>query len=337
MAIRSISTVFIALLIILSSGGCSNGESTYPLTLHFQFDETEASDCTTYLAEKFSVTIYSEDFGVRKVCEFPCPLPEDPQIELSAGIYYLTVSLLGSNGALKSWGSAQVNLDREESVTVDLKEYRGGITLSWPTSLCDDFDISYLAVTAEREGEVVTAIVWGVEKEINRVLLPCAASEFKIQNIESGTYVLTVDGLRSSDSERPRARSSIPPFKVTTGQDTAVSLKNYFELVVSDLFVLWEFDSKSISSCENAGVATVRVRVIADGEGEEEFVQTMACDLSGERKFSFYDLPAGDYTVTVEGLDAAGMVAYGGHKVLTVEKGKVGKEGYVLTIYLKQE
>jgi len=321
-------------LLFLLIGRGENAQKTYTLTLEFQFDEREAGDCTTYLAEKFSVTIYSEDFTTRKVREFSCPPSTEPAVDLPAGRYYLTVSLLDANGALKSWGSTEVNLEQEKTVTVLLKEYRGGITLSWPASLCGDFEISRLTVTAEREEEPVSAIVWGAERQITDIAVPCAASEFKIQNIPSGTYTLSVAGFRTGDSERPRARSAIPPFKVTTGQDSAVPLKNYFELVVSDLTVFWDFDSKSIASCADAGVSSVRARVVSSED--EELSQTMECDLAGSRRFAFYDIPAGDYTVTVEGRNAADDAVYSGHKVLTIEKGKGGKEGYTLTIYLKE-
>ncbi len=301
-------SLFTAGILFLLVGCGENTQKTYTLTLNFRFDEKEASDCTTYLAEKFSVTIYSEDFTIRKVREFSCPPPTEPAVDLSAGRYYLTVSLLDANGALKSWGSAEVNLEQEKTVTVLLKEYRGGITISWPSSMCDEFEIRRLTVTAKHEEEPVNAVVWGAERQITDIAVSCAANEFKIQNIASGTYALSVAGFRADDSERPRAQSAIPPFKVTTGQDSAVPLKNYFDLVVSDLTVLWDFDSKSIASCDDAGVASVRARLVSSDD--EEFSQTMNCDLAGARRFAFYDLPAGDYTITVEGRNAADDIIF---------------------------
>jgi len=314
--------------------GCGdNAERTHLLTLQFQFTNEEAADCTTYLATTFVVTIYNETFETRYTREFPCPLKTEASVELAAGTYYLTVALLDANNALKSWGSAQVIITGDRTLVVPMAEYRGGITLSWPASLCEDLDIGRLSVSATREGYPVTAVVWGASREITNVPIQCAATEFKIQNIEGGTYTVSVAGFRSTESTRPRAASNIPPFKVTTGQDSTILLKNYFSLIVSDISVMWEFDSKSITSCADAGVVTVQARL---SNTTEEFSQKDTCNLSGKRTFSFYDIPAGDYTVTVEGLGAEGNAIYGGGKDLTVEPGKIGKEKYTVTIYIKE-
>lgn len=331
---RTVLVRIIGCVIGLVIMGCgSDAEKTYRVTLRFQFDEKEATDCTTYLATTFAVTIYNETFETRYSRQFPCPLEREASVNLSAGTYYLTVALLDANDAIKSWGSAQVVVTGNHTLTVAMAEYRGGITLSWPSSLCTDLDVENLSVSASREGLPVTAVVWGASREITDVPILCAATEFKIQNIEGGTYTVSVAGFRNAESTRPRAASNIPPFKVTTGQDSTILLKNYFSLIVSDISVTWEFDSKSITSCADAGVVSIQGRL---SNPTEEFSQKETCDLSGTRTFSFYDIPAGDYTVTVEGLDVVGKVTYGGGKDFIIEPGKIGKERYTVTIYLKE-
>ena len=166
------------------------------------------------------------------------------------------------------------------------------------------------------------------------LVIICNAKKFEIQNIDAGTYQLTVLGFRSADADRPRAGSDIQPFQVVSGQDSAVPLDNYLTLTVSDIAVGWEFDSKSITSCDDAAVTTIRATAASD---TDTFSQNVSCDLSGERTFNFYDIPAGDYTVTVDGLDAAQKVTYTGNTLLTVEPGKVGKNGYTVDLFIKQE
>ncbi len=321
--------------LLLLSGCGSNAEKTFLLTLDFQFDAAEATDCTSYLADKFAVTVYSDTFEIRKTPSFDCTKEMGTTtVDLTEGTYYLTVELQDANGNIKSWGSAQTLLAKDGTLPVAMKQYRGGITLQWGQSLCDDLGIGLFKVTATRDGNPVTAVVWGAEKEVTDLTILCNAKKFAIQNIEAGNYAVSVNGYRSAESDRPRAESNIPPFIVTTGQDSAVPLGDYLTITVSDLALIWEFDSKSITSCADAAVTTVRG--IATN-GTDTFTQEAACDLAGKRTFTFYDIPAGDYTVTADGLDAGGQATYTGHKVLTVEPGKVGKNGYTVDIFIKQE
>ncbi len=332
---KALVSVLFPLFLLLSGCG-ADAEKTYLLTLDFTFDAQEATDCTSYLADKFAVTVYDDAFDVRTVKSFPCAKEPSPAaVDLPAGTYYLTVALQDANGNIKSWGSAQTLLAKDGTLAVAMRQYRGGITLQWGQTLCDDLGIGLFTVTATRDGDPVSAVVWGAEKEVTDLAILCNAKKFAIQNIEAGSYTLSVQGFRSADSDRPRAGSDIPPFIVTAGQDSAVPLGEHLTLTVSDLAVLWEFDSKSIASCADAGVAEVRATAVPTAG--EAFTQTAACDLAGKRTFYFYDLPAEDYTVTVDGLDAGGEATYTGHKVLTIEPGKVGKNGYTVDIFIKQE
>lgn len=313
--------------------GCGkNAGERYTLTLDLRFNAAEATDCTSYQADKFVVTIYTDDFKTRKTFEFPCAADmRKPTMELAAGTYYFTVELL-DGVYINSWGSGEVSLVGDKTLTVNMNEYAGGIALEWSSSLCDKLDIAVLSISAITGGSPVSAIIWGKETEVTGLNISCRAERLSLNNIPSGPYAVTVSGRRSEEAPRTRATATIT-VTLPAGQEKTLTIddKNLL-LEVSDLKVSWEFDSKSITSCADAGVATVRAS--ATGESDT-FTEETACQTEGT--MTLYDLAPGDYTITADGLDTTGKVTYTGHKLRTIEAGKTGKDAYAETIYLKQE
>ncbi|HSA33975.1 MAG TPA: hypothetical protein P5077_09650 [bacterium] len=325
--------LFMVLVLTGIIAGCGkNAEERHTLTLDLRFDAAEATDCTSYQADKFVVTLYTDDFKTRKTFEFACAADmRKPTLELAAGTYYLTVELL-DGVYINSWGSGQVSLISDKTLSVDMNQYAGGIDIEWSSSLCDKLDIAVLSVSAITGGSAVSAIIWGQETTVTDLAIACHAERLSLNNIPSGPYAVTISGRRAEDAPRTRATATIT-VTLPAGQEKTLTIddKNLL-LEVSDLKVSWEFDSKSITSCTDAGVATIRAS--ATGESDT-FSEETACETEGT--LTVYDLPPGDYTITADGLDATGKVTYTGHKLRTVEAGKVGNDAYAETIYLKQE
>ncbi|HOW51287.1 MAG TPA: hypothetical protein PLV42_04495 [bacterium] len=327
-------SLFVGSLVLLGCG--SDAEKTYVLTLNFQFDPQEAADCTSYLPDngKFSVTVYNETFETRKTHELSCTKEAaSTSIDLTSGTYYVTIELLDATGNIKSWSSTSVDLLGDKTLNIPMRQYRGGFSLSWSKTLCSSLGVSLLKISALQEGDPVSAIVWGQEKVVSELPILCQAESFAVNNIAAGKYALTVAGYRTDDSERVRAAGEILEFTLVDAQNTPISLKDHLDLVVSDLSVTWDFDSKSITSCSDAGITIIRATLTRE---DDTITQEMPCDYA-KRTMTIYDVPAGEYTVTVDGLDAGGSATFTGQATQIVEKGKIAKNSYKIDILIKQE
>jgi len=174
--------------------------------------------------------------------------------------------------------------------------------------------------------------VWGKESEIEEYEILCGSGYFEIVNIPTGVkYTSIIDAYRNSSSKRKRIEfTGIPEFKLVTGQDTPVDIDEYKNIVVSDVVIEWDFDSRSIASCADAGVEKV-VAEMTSGSFNESFEQP--CDDSFS-DFEFFDLPAGEYDISVFGSDGSGKVLYEGLETVDIETGSIGKDAIIYEIFI---
>ncbi len=298
-------------------------------------DHGEGIDCKTYLADYYEVVLF--DSMQRKVDqqEFGC---QDGLSELSVfaekGEYYFTVSLKDNSGAIKSYGSGIADASTSDiTVSVDMAEFKGAVTFTWNSSDCENYDISLFKFTMLKEGEKVSAIIWGKETEISEYKVNCEAGSFQVVNIDPGKYSAKAEAFRLIDSKNPRIVYDIPQFIMVSGQTATVKMNDSKEIIVSDLILSWEFDSKSIATCADAGITTIVASIISD---DETLTLTDECN-DGFAPFKFYDIPENTYEILLRGMDSSENTLFESSKELEIKKGSIGKDALIESIYLKEK
>lgn len=292
--------------------------------------------CKTYLADHFAVTLYDSEQKKKDTKIFDCTADtEELVLYVEKDSYYLTVALKGTDNLNKSYGSGMVDLSNGDAeVKIEMAEYMGGITFKWRASDCSDYNIHNLKFSLENEDGFVSSVIWGKEEKIENFEILCSAEMLEIVNIPAVLYTAAAKGFRTSDSKIPRIIYTVPfEFKVVSGQDVPVNINEYREVVVSDLKLGWEFDSKSVGNCETASVQKVAASLIG---GSDTFSQETLCDNSYET-FYFYDISAGDYEILVRGFNSTGETNFEGSNEIKIEKGKIGSDIISETIFLKEK
>jgi hypothetical protein len=329
---------FMSAFIIFCLTGCGDTKpENVELTITLSFPE--GVTCKSYLADHFTVTLYNSEQKKTDSTEFPCT-PETDALVLyvEKDIYYFTVALKGTDDLNKSYGSGTVDLSAGDTeVKIEMAEYQGGITFKWKGSDCRDFGIHNLKFTLENDDGHVSSVIWGKEEKIENFEILCSAEMLEIVNIPAVFYTASANGFRTEESKTPRIVYSISDkFKVVSGQDQQIDINEYKEVVVSDLKISWEFDSKSIASCEDAEVTNIIASLVSDSDTISE---ETACDNSFD-PFYFYDVSAGNYELLVRGLDSLEKTLFENSEdtqTVTVEKGLIGSDIISINILLKEK
>lgn len=329
-------TLFALFITICSLFFCSCGESKPDqVEINITLNHEAGVTYQTYLAEYYEIVLF-DSFQKRvdkKTVECYDGISE-LSIFVEKGEYYFTVSLKDSNNSIKSYGSGTADASESDvTVSVEMAEYKGGITFTWNSSDCENYDISLFKFNLLNDEESVSAVIWGKETEISDYKINCEAELFEVVNIDSGKYSAKADAFRNSDSENPRITYNIPEFMMVSGQTAVVKMNDSKEIVVSDLFLSWEFDSKSIATCAEAGISTVVASLISD---DDTLILTSECD-DKFNSFKFFDIPENTYEILLRGMDTSENTLYESSKELEIKKGSIGKEALEESIYLKEK
>jgi hypothetical protein len=296
---------------------------------------SDGVSCKTYLADRFEVVLFDSNQKKTASKTFQCSADTSSfSVYVPKEKYYITVALKDKAGNNKSYGSGFVDATVPgASVDIEMNEYLGGVTFEWGTSFCNKYDVGILKITLLQDDDPVSTIIWGELSLMDKYEMNCNSGYLEVVNIPSGMYVAEVEAYRDSSSKRPRILFDVEEFKLTSGHQTPLEIDNYKEVVVSDLIIEWDFDSKSIESCSDTAIN----KIVADisSAGFEEDTEVVCSD--SMRMLYFYDLPAGSYDISVSGIDGSGKTVFTGSKSEYIEVGKIGKDAVMHKIYIFEE
>ncbi|MBO4711817.1 hypothetical protein J5681_07880 [bacterium] len=328
--------IFVFMLLAALVFGCSDAKhDTVELKISYTLEEGRT--CQTYLADHFLVTVY--DSAQRKISEkkISCDT-EEPGMKLvvEKDSYYVSVVLRSSDNMWQSYGAARAEVDSDTEINILMKTYQGGMIFKWDTADCGRYTLSLMTVDMFSEGEPVNAVLWGEEVKMENLQLPCSAGQLEVINIPpEPTYTATFRGYRKSLKGESRTVYEIPEFVSGHGQNKKVNIADYRVVLVSDMKVSWEFDSKSIDSCETAGITKVKAVLVSE-EGYAVYDE-QECD----NKFSdfyLYEITHHSYTLFVYGItDKEEVLFESSLEVGEIEPGSVGKNILENKIFLKEK
>ncbi len=330
---------FLSALVIFCLTGCGETKpENVELTISLSFPE--GVTCKSYGQNlHFTVTLYNSEQKKTDSKEFPCtPETDALAMYVEKDIYYFTVALKDTDDLNKSYNSGTVDLSNGDvEIKIEMEEYQGGITFRWKESDCKDFGINNLKFTLESDDGYVSSVIWGKEEKIEDFEILCSAEMLEIVNIPAVFYTASAKGFRTQESKIPRIVYSVSDkFKVVSGQDQKIDINEYKEVMVSDIKITWEFDSKSIASCEDAGIVNIIASLISNTDTLSE---ETSCDNSFD-PFYFYDVPPGEYEFLFRGLDDSEKTLFENSEEtqeLVVEKGLIGSEIMKINILLKEK
>ena len=316
--------------------GCSDAKhDTAELKISYTLEEGRT--CETYRADHFQVTVYDSD--QRKISEkkIPCDA-EEPGMKLvvEKDSYYVSVVLLDKDNMWQSYGAAKAEVSGDTELNVEMVAYLGGMIFKWDASDCSKYSLSLMTLDMLSEGEPVTAVIWGEEVKLENFQIPCSAAQIEVINISPDpTYTASFRGYRKSVKNESRVVYEIPEFVSGHGQNKKVNINDYRVVLVSDMKVSWEFDSKSIDSCETAGITKVKAELVSD-EG-----YTVSDEQACDNKFSdfyLYEITHHSYTLYVYGItDKDETLFESSLEAGEIEPGSVGKNILENKIFLKEK
>lgn len=328
--------IFFLMLLAALVFGCSDSKhDTAELKISYALEEGKT--CQTYLADHFLITVY--DSLQRKISEkkIMCDSEESGlNLVVDKGSYYVSVVLLSSDDMWQSYGAGKVEVTGDEEIKIDLKTYLGGMIFKWETSDCDKYNISLMAMDLTINGEPVSAVIWGEDVEMENFQIPCSAGQIEVINISpEPTYTAVFRGYRNSLKNESRVVYEIPEFISGHGQNKKVNINDYGVVLVSDMKVSWEFDSKSIDSCETAGITKVKAELVSD-DG-----YTVSEEQECDNKFSdiyLYEITKHNYTLYLYGrTDKDETLFESSLELGEIEPGSIGKNILENKIMLKEK
>lgn len=329
--------IFFLMMLAALVFGCSDSKHD-DTELQISYLLPDGRTCQTYLADHFLVTLY--DSEQRKIVEkkISCGDGADDALTLlvSRDSYYVSVVLLDKKEMWQSYGAAKVEVDKDTEVTVNMEDYLGGMIFIWNPSDCSKYNLAIMAVDLFAGGDPVSAVIWGEETEIRNFQVPCKAGQFEVINVSAEPlYTASINAYRkkSLDGEI-RITYEIPDFVSGHGQNKNINIDPYKQLLVSDMKVSWEFDSKSIDSCEAAGVTKVVASLVS-----EEI--TVSAEQKCNNKFAdfyIYDIPEHEYTLYLYGISGEDETLFESSlEIGMIEAGSVGKDILENKIFLKEK
>ena len=324
-------TLLAALFMACSDGGRDTVE------LEVSYSLEQGTTCETYLADHFLVTVY--DSEQRKVTEKKNKCGSDNSDRLTLvvekGLYYISVVLRSSDNLWQSYGATKAEVVDDSNVKVEMKNYIGGMIFLWNPSDCGKYTLSQMTLTMESDGSPVEAVVWGEDVAMKDYPFPCAAGRIEALNIPpEQKYTAEINGFRLSGDKESRIKYMIPEFVSGHGQNKSVNIDKYKEVLVSDMKVSWEFDSKSIDSCGTAGISKVKASLVSDSA-------TVSEEQNCDNKFSdfyLYNILDGTYTLYLEGISPDGETLFESSlDAGKIEPGHVGDDILKNKILLKEK
>lgn len=339
-------TVLFALMILLltaffTSACGASVEDKELLVLNFSYENN--GNCEEYGSNlSYNIELYdNKHMLAEKFTEFTCEKNGNSvEINVPEGKYFIMVELLDSSGNTKTYGESVTSVLNATEETISMETYKGGMELTWSESMCEEMIVNTLFFTVTKNEAPVETSIWGETTTMENYKLNCSASNLLVKNIADGSYEITVTGYRESDSEIPRISLMDKEVrKVTPGQNTEITLKDP-DILVSDLKLIWEFDSRRNDSCETAGIKSLRASITEDTSTGETITRTFPCNIT-ENEFVFYDIKSGDYGVSMVGLDGDSELFQSvvdkpdkSDNIISVGKGDVGANAREVHIFL---
>ena len=328
-------TVLFIIFIIFFSACSDSKNNTAELKIDYTLPEDRT--CQTYLADHYLVTLY--DSEQRKVSEkkISCDSesPNSLTLFINKDFYYISVVLLDKDGMWQSYGAAKVEVVKDSEVSIEMEPYSGGMIFKWDSSDCSKYTLAFMDVDLISEDEFVPAVFWGEKVVLEKYRVPCSAGQFEVINASPDpVYSAHINGFRTSDAAQSRVSYEISDFVSGHGQNKKININDYKEVLVSDMKVSWEFDSKTIDSCETAGITKVVASLVSD---DYTVKSTQNCD----NKFSdfyLYEVVKGNYVLFVQGLSENGEILFESSlDVGEIEPGFIGKNILKNKIFLKEK
>lgn len=330
-----ISGFFSAILFLMFLlPGCGETKpDNVELTILLSFPD--GVNCTTYLADHFTVTLYDSKQKKKATKTIDCT--EDAKeltLYVEKDTYYITAVLKGADNLNKSYGSGTVDLSSGDSeIKIKMEEYLGGVTFKWKSDDCKNYGIHNLKFSLETEDGYVSSVIWGKQEKIEDFEILCSAEILEIVNIPAVLYTANAKGFRTEDSEIARIVYTVPnQFKLVSGQDVTIDINEYKSVQVSDIKIKWAFDSKSVAGCESAGVEKVIASLIST---VETLNKEIVCDDNFEN-FYFYDILPGKYEILLRAMSSSDKTLFEGSIERTIEKNHIGSDILSEEIFLKE-
>ena len=327
---KFIVPLFLSLVFVF---GCMESKPDN-VEVRINFELPPDTTCETYLADYFELSIYDSTQKKISTKQINCGEKQTITLFMERQEYYATVILFDKEGYYQSYGSKSINAtEGDTETTVKLDTYLGGVFFTWNTSDCKKFTLSYMNFTMRNEGEPVTAKIWGEDVVLDGYRIPCLAARFELINISPDPkYFVTIEGFRE-ESDHSRIIYDIPEFISGRGQNKVIDINKFRKVTVSDMQISWEFDSKSIESCEAAGVKNVVAKLVS----EEQTIQLkQPCD-NKYADFYLYDIGNYDFELVLTGLGAAGEALFETSKHIgVIEPGSIYDDILKEHIYLEE-
>ena len=330
--------IFFLMLLAALVFGCSDTKHD-DTELKISYALPEGRTCQTYLADHFLVTLYDSEqrkFVENKILCGDEKYADGITLLVDKDSYYVSVVLLSSDNMWQSYGSARVEADKDTEVTVNMETYLGGMIFIWNPADCSKYNLAMMALDLSADGELVKAVIWGEETELRNFTIPCKAGQFEIINIPAEPlYTAKINAYRKNSlAGESRINYEIPDFVSGHGQNKNINIDSYKQILVSDMKVSWEFDSKSIDSCETAGITKVVASLVSDEitVSDEQDCNNKFAD------FYLYDIPEHEYTLYLYGVSDSGETLFESSlEIGMIEAGSIGKDMLENKIFLKEK
>lgn len=328
--------IFFFMLLAALIFGCSdpNRDDT---ELEISYVLPDGRTCQTYLADHFLVTLYDSEQRKVESRKIPCDSESSDSLTVlvGKGSYYVSVVLLDESEMWQSYGAAKVEVNNDTEVTVNMDEYQGGMIFIWNPADCSKYNLAMMAFDLFADGDPVKAVIWGNETEIRNFQIPCKAGQFEVINIsDKPLYNARINAYRkNSFSGESRITYEIPDFVSGRGQNKNINIDSYKQILVSDMKISWEFDSKSIDSCETAGVTKVVASLVSE---EITISEEQNCN-NRFSDFYLYDIPEHEYTLYLYGISGNHETFESSLEIGMIKAGYIGRDMLESKIFLKEK
>ena len=308
--------------------------------------DSENPDTMRLVVEKgfyyISVVLRSADklwqsYGAKKV-EVTADSKET--IEMKDYIGGMTFIWNSSDCSKYNISTMSLNLNRISGIPPkedsDAKDTASEDTASEDTTSEDSASEDTDSETPVYEETPVEVVVWGEKVKMENFPIPCTAGRFEVINLPpEPTYKAQIEGFKDLADNAGRIKYDIPEFVSGRGQNKSVNIDKYKKIVVSDMKVSWQFDSRSIDSCETAGIVKLRAELVSDSR------TVSSSDQECDNKFSdlyIYNILEGKYVLYLYGFSSEKETLFESSlDVGEIEAGNIDDKILKETILLKEK